>query len=64
MSIMLYIPMIGNYLKILNDDEVKDFVVINFDEHFHCMRENCILNQVRNKILEKVLNQINLSDKT
>ena len=29
---MLYIPKIGDYLKILIDDEVKDFVVTNFDE--------------------------------
>ena len=31
-SIMLYIPKISDYLKILIDDEVKDFVVTNFDE--------------------------------
>ena len=29
---MLYIPKIDNYLKILTDDEVKDFVAINFSE--------------------------------
>ena len=27
---MLYIPKICDYLKILTEDEVKDFVVINF----------------------------------
>ena len=27
---MLYVPKIDDYLKILNDDEVKDFVAISF----------------------------------
>ena len=31
---MLYIPKIDDYLKILTDDEMKDFVVINFGEYF------------------------------
>ena len=31
---MLYIPKIGDYLKILTDYEVKDFVVINFSKYF------------------------------
>ena len=31
---MLYIPKIDDYLKTLNDDEVKDFVAINFSKHF------------------------------
>ena len=29
---MLYIPKIDNYLEILTDEEVKDFVTINFSE--------------------------------
>ena len=36
---MLYIPKIGDYLKILTDDELKDFVVINFDEYFKSSKE-------------------------
>ena len=36
---MLHIPKIGNDLKILTDDEVKDFVVIHFSEYFKSMRE-------------------------
>ena len=36
---MLYIPKIGVYSKILNDDKVKGFVVINFGEYFKSMRE-------------------------
>ena len=31
-NIMLYIPKIGNYLEILTDEEVKDFVSKNFNE--------------------------------
>ena len=36
---MLYIPKTDDYLKILTDDEVKDFVVINFDEYFKSTKE-------------------------
>ena len=36
---MLYIPMIYDHLKILTDDEVKDFVAINFSEYFKSARK-------------------------
>ena len=36
---MLYIPKIDDYLKILTDEEVKDFVAINFCEYFESIRE-------------------------
>ena len=36
---MLFILKIGVYLKILTNDEVKDFVVINFGEYFKSMKE-------------------------
>ena len=36
---MFYIPKTGNYLKILTDDEVKDFVAITFSEYFKSIRE-------------------------
>ena len=37
---MLLIAKVGDYLKILTDDEVKDFVVINFGEYFNiCERK-------------------------
>ena len=36
---MFYIPKIGAYSKILADDELKDFVVINFTEYFKPMNE-------------------------
>ena len=31
---MLYIPKIDDYLEILTDKEVKDFVAINVSEYF------------------------------
>ena len=31
---MLHIPMVVNYLKILTDEEMKGFVLINFGEYF------------------------------
>ena len=36
---MLYIPKIDDYLKILIDEEVEDFVVINFSEYFKSIRK-------------------------
>ena len=36
---MLYIPKIGDYLTILTNDEVKDFLAINFSEYFKFSRE-------------------------
>ena len=36
---MLYIPKVDGYLKIFTDEEVKDFVAINFGEYFKSIRE-------------------------
>ena len=36
---MLYIPNIDDYLNILTDEEVKDFVVIHFSEYFKSIKE-------------------------
>ena len=33
-NIMLYIPKIDDYLKVVTDEEVKDFAAINFREYF------------------------------
>ena len=35
---MLYIPKIDDYLQILTDEEVKDFVIINISECFKSAR--------------------------
>ena len=47
---MLYIPKIGDYLKTLTDEEVKDFVDINFSEYFKSTREKLYskLNEEKN----------------
>ena len=41
---MLYIPKIDDYLKILSDEEVKDFIAIKFSEYFKYTRKKVILN--------------------
>ena len=43
---MLYIAKIHDYLKILTDEEVKDFVAINFSEYFKFIREEQNLRKV------------------
>ena len=52
---MLYIPKIDDYLKIFTDDEVKDFVAINFSEYFKSTKEKLYskLNEEQN--LRKVV---------
>ena len=35
----MYIPKIDDYLEILTDKEVRDFVAINFSEYFQSRRE-------------------------
>ena len=36
---MLYIPNIDDYLKFLTNEEVKDFIAINFSECFESIRD-------------------------
>ena len=43
---MLYIPKIDDYLEILNDEEVKDFLAIKFSEYFTSIREEKNLRKV------------------
>ena len=43
---MLYIPKIDDYLKILTDEEEKDFVAINFGEYFKYITEDQNLRKV------------------
>ena len=52
---MLCIPKIDDYLKILTDDQVKHFVVINFGEYFKYTKEKVYskLNEEQN--LRKVV---------
>ena len=43
---MLYVPKIDNFLQILTDEEIKDFVAINFSEYFKLIREEQNLRKV------------------
>ena len=55
---MLYIPKIGDYLKILNDDEVKDFVAINFSEYFKSTRKKLYSKLNKEQNLRKVVDSL------
>ena len=43
---MLHIPKIDNYLEILTDEKVEDFVARNFSEYFKSIREEQNLRKV------------------
>ena len=43
---MLYVPKIDNYSKVLTDEEVKDFVAINFSEYFKSIKEEQNIRKV------------------
>ena len=43
---MLYISKIDDYLKIMTDEEVKDFIAINFREYFKSIREEKNIGKV------------------
>ena len=49
-GIILYIPQIDDYFEILTDQEVKDFVVINFSEYFKSTKQKLYskLNEEQN----------------
>ena len=50
----MYIPKIYNYLKILSDEEVKDFVAINFNEYFKPTTEKMYSKLNKEQNLRKV----------
>ena len=43
---MLYVPKIDGYWKIVTDEEVKNFIVINFNEYFRSIRGGRSLRKV------------------
>ena len=47
---MLYIQKIDDYLKILTDKEVKDFVAINFSEYFKFISDGQNLRKLANSL--------------
>ena len=55
---MLYIPKIGDNLNILTDDEVKDFVVVNFGEYFKSMTEKLYSKLREEQNLRKVVQSL------
>ena len=52
---MLNFQRIDNYLKILTDDEVKDFAAINFSEYFKSTREKLYSKLSEDQNLGKVV---------
>ena len=61
---MLYFPNIDDYLKIFTDEEVKDFVAINFSEHFKSTKEK-LYSKLNKKVnLKKVAKSLYISLKT
>ena len=59
---MFYISKIEDNLNILIDDEVKDFVVINFDEYFKSMTEKLYSKLREGQNLRKVVELLCLSN--
>ena len=55
---MLYIPKIGDYLKILSVDKVKDFVAINFSEYFKSKGEKLYSKLSEEQNLRKVVESL------
>ena len=51
---MLYIPNIRYHLKILTEDEVKDFSAVNFREYFNYTREKLYSKLSKKRNLGKV----------
>ena len=47
---MLYIPKIDDYLRILTDEEVKDFVAIIFSQYFKSIRKPKNLRSAANSL--------------
>ena len=41
---MLYIAKINDYLEIFTDEEMKDFVAMNFSEYFQSTKKKLYLN--------------------
>ena len=55
---MLYIPKMDDYLKVLTDDEVKGFVIINCSEYFKSKREKLYTKLSEEQNLRKVVESL------
>ena len=56
---MLYIPKIGD-LIILTDEEVNDFVIINFNEHFKSTRKKLYSKLSEENNLRKIVELLHI----
>ena len=61
---MVHIPKIHDYLEILTDEEVKDFVAINFSEYFKSTKEKLYFRLNKKRNLRKVAKSLYTSLKT
>ena len=52
---MLHIPKMDDYLKVLTDDEVKGFVIINCSEYLKSKREKLYTKLSEEQSLRKVV---------
>ena len=57
---MLYISKIDDYLKILTDEEEKDFLAINFSEYFKSAKEKLYSKLNKEQNLRKVTKLLNI----
>ena len=48
---MLYIPKTDDYLKILTDEEVKNFVAIHFHKYYKSIREEQNSEKLLNRFI-------------
>ena len=55
---MLYIPKIDDYLKILTDEEIKDFGALNFSEYFKSTRKKSYSKLGEEQNLRKVVESL------
>ena len=62
MSMMFHISKINDYLKILTDDEVKDFVAILFCEYRKSMKEKLYSKRNEEQNLGKVIESVYISN--
>ena len=51
---MFFIPKISDYLKLLTDEKLKNFVTINFSEYFKSTREKLYSKLSEERNLRKV----------
>ena len=51
LNVMMYIPKTDEYLEILTDEEVKDFVGLNFSEYFKSIEEEQNLRKLLNHFI-------------